>query len=130
MVSAASLAHGSPQSMTFILQYQSFVRTLLASTRHDNVVLMLLIVMTLLSPDRASDPRVSAAQERYASVLQRYVALAYPDQPLMLARVVQRLADIRDMNEKHTALLMNVQVDQLEPLITEIFDLGAVPPTC
>ena len=124
-VNASSFTQGSPESMTFILQYQRFVRALLTATRNDNIVLMLLIVMTLLSPDRARDPRVSAAQERYASVLQRYVALVYPDQPLMLPRLVQRLADSRDMNEKHTAMLMNLQVDKLEPLITEIFDLGA-----
>jgi hypothetical protein len=88
---------------------------------------MLLIVITLLSPDRASELSISivaAAQESYANVLQKYVMLNHPDEPLMLPRLIQRLVDIRDMNEKHTAMLMNMQVDKLEPLITEIFDLA------
>jgi len=127
MVSAESFANGSAESMAFILQYKRFVTNLLKSTRNDNIVLMLLIVMTLLSPDRATTSSIgaiSSAQEEYASVLANYVGVHYPGEHLMLPRLLQQLATIRDMNERHAEMLMNMQVDKLEPLITEIFDLN------
>jgi len=127
-VSAQSLAQGSPEGESFILQYQRFVKALLASSHRDNIVIMLLIVMTLLSPDRAEPTGsgaglVASAQEEYAGAMSQYVTVNYPGDPLMLARLLQRLVDIRDINERHTAMLMNVSVDQLEPIISEIFDL-------
>ena len=67
-----------------------------------------------------------ALQEEYANVLQEYVAVQFPRESLMLARLLQRLTDIRDLNEKHTSMLLHMKVDELEPLIIEIFDLGAV----
>lgn len=128
MVSAMSFKQGPPESMAFLQYYQNFVGKLLRSTRNDNVILMLLIVMTVFSPDRAnpkSVPIIAKAQEEYANILQEYVQVNYPTDPLMLPRLLQRLTDIRDINEKHTAMLLNMQIDQLEPLIIEIFDIAA-----
>jgi hypothetical protein len=125
-VSAMSLKLGSPESMAFILQYRRFVGSLLRSTRGDNVILMLLIVMTVFAPDRgrqSSIGSVSRIQEEYANVMREYVNARYRSDPLMIARILQRLTDIRDLNEKHTSMLMNMKVDDLEPLIIEIFDL-------
>lgn len=119
---------GSPESMSFIQQYQRFVGSLVKSMRNDNVILMLLITMTIFSPDRAktdSIPIVSKAQEDYANVLQEYIRVKYPNESLMLPRLLQLLTDIRELNEKHTSMLMNMQVDELEPLIVEIFDLSS-----
>lgn len=127
-VSASSFKQGPPESFAFIQNYQKFVGKLLRSTCNDNVVLMLLIVMTVFSPDRANPKSIAIiakAQEEYASILQEYVLMNYAHEPLMFPRLLQRLTDIRDMNEKHTAMLLNMQIDQLEPLIIEIFDIGA-----
>lgn len=126
-VSAASLNLGSPDSQRFIQQYRSFVVKLLRSTRGDNVLLMLLIVLTTFSPDRVRPsviPVVAHIQELYAAVLREYVALRYQSQPLMLPSLLQRLCDIRDLNEKHTSMLLNMKLDDLEPLIIEIFDIS------
>jgi len=103
------------------------VTSLLRSTRRDNVLLMLLIVMTVFSADRVrpcSIPVVAGIQEEYAAVLREYVVLRYPGEPLMLPQLLQRLCDIRDLNERHTLMLLNMKLDQLEPLIIEIFDLS------
>lgn len=127
-MSASSFKQGPPESFAFIQNYQKFVGKLLRSTCNDNVVLMLLIVMTVFSPDRANPKSIAIiakAQEEYASILQEYVLMNYAHEPLMFPRLLQRLTDIRDMNEKHTAMLLNMQIDQLEPLIIEIFDIGA-----
>jgi len=118
---------GSPDSQRFIQQYRLFVMALLRSTRRDNVLLMLLIVMTVFSADRvrpSTIPVVARIQEEYAAVLREYLALRYPSDPLMLPRLLQRLCDIRDLNEKHTTMLLNMKLDDLEPLIIEIFDLS------
>lgn len=125
-MSAMSLKLGSPESMAFLLQYRRFVGSLLRATRGDNVILMLLIVLTVFAPDRgraSSIGSVSRIQEEYANVLREYVCARYRSDPLMIARILQRLTDIRDLNEKHTSMLMNMKVDDLEPLIIEIFDL-------
>jgi len=127
-VSAASLKLGSPDSQRFIQQYRLFVTALLRSTRRDNVLLMLLIVMTVFSADRvrpSSIPVVARIQEEYAGVLREYLAVHYPSEPLMLPRLLQQLCNIRDLNEKHTLMLLNMKLDELEPLIIEIFDLSA-----
>jgi len=126
-VSAESLKLGSADSQQFIEQYRLFVTSLLRSTRRDNVLLMLLIVMTVFSADRVrpcSIPVVAGIQEEYAAVLREYVVLRYPGEPLMLPQLLQRLCDIRDLNERHTLMLLNMKLDQLEPLIIEIFDLS------
>lgn len=128
-VSAMSFSLGSPDSQRFIQQYQLFVRALLRSTRRDNVLLMLLIVMTVFSPDRvrpATIPSITHIQEEYAGVLREYLAVRYPSESLMLPHLLQRLCDIRDLNEKHTSMLLNMKLDELEPLIAEIFDLSPV----
>ena len=48
------LQFGNGDNMQFFQQYQRFTSTLLSSTMRDNVVLMIMIVMTLLSPDRGN----------------------------------------------------------------------------
>ena len=125
-VSAESLNLGSPDSKRFIQQYRLFVMVLLRTTRRDNVLLMLLIVMTVFSPDRvrpSSIPEVARIQEEYAGVLHEYVTVRYPSEPLLIPRLLQRLCDIRELNEKHTSMLLNMNMDDMEPLIIEIFDL-------
>ena len=115
-------------SMSFFKQYQRFATCLLQATRQDNTILMLLIILTIFSPDRAqpnSRERVMMAQECYAEVLRVYINHKYSGGDLMLPKILQKLADIRELNETHTQMLMHMKVDELEPLIVEIFDLSS-----
>ena len=127
-VQAASLQFGNSESISFFQQYKRFTTSLLAAIRKDNVVLMLMIVLTVLSPDRVN-LRVRAdiehTQEEYAMVLKDYCQVRYPDDTLMFPRVLQKLADIRDINETHTRMLIHMRVEELEPLIVEIFDISS-----
>ena len=127
-VSAAGLQFGNNESISFFQQYHRFATSLLAATRRDNVILMLMIVMTVLSPDRETlktKEAVAQAQEIYAQILQEYIAFQYPGDELIFAKVLQKLADIRELNETHTQMLMHMKVDELEPLIVEIFDMSS-----
>ena len=126
-VSAASLKFGDVESMSFFGQYQHFATTLLSATQHDDVVLMLMIVMVVLSPDRANlqmKECVTLSQEMYADLLMEYINVRYPKER-MFAKVLQKLADIRDLNETHTRMLMHMKVEELEPLVVEIFDMSS-----
>lgn len=127
-VMAASFQMGNEDSASFFNQYQRFATSLIQATQRDNIVLMLMIVLTVLSPDRIASKntdKVSAAQEVYADVLREYINVRYPGDEPMFARILQKLADIRDLNETHTRMLMHMKVDELEPLIVEIFDMSS-----
>ncbi|KAK2153755.1 hypothetical protein LSH36_287g03022 [Paralvinella palmiformis] len=127
MVAATSLL-SNKESVSFFQQYQKFATSLLQSAHHDNVVLMLMIVMTVMSPDRSSirsTKEIAGVQEEYASLLKHYIRIRYPEDELMFARVLQKLADVRDLNETHTRMLMHMRVEDLEPLIVEIFDFSS-----
>ena len=127
-VSAMGLQMGNADNLQFFQQYQRFCMTLLQSTMRDNVVLMIMIVMTLLSPDRGHllhKDCVMAAQEQYADILREYCDKRYPKERLMFAKILQKLADIREINETHTKMLSHMKVDELGPLIVEIFNLSA-----
>lgn len=126
-VSAMGLSFGDNEDAHFMQQYQQFVVSLLTATMRDNVILMVLMVMTLFSPDRGRLSRkdmVVEAQEEYASILKEYCERRYPKEKLMFARILQKLADIRDISETHSKMLLHYKSDELVPLIVEIFNLS------
>ena len=127
-VAATAFQLGNEDSMSFFDQYRRFACSLIQATQKDNIILMLMIVMTVLSPDRVhseNQSRVSKAQEVYADILREYISVRYPKDEPMFARILQKLADIRDLNETHTRMLMHMKVEELEPLIVEIFDVSS-----
>lgn len=126
-VSADALRSNRSGAISFFEQYQQFSMALLRTTHSDNIVIMLLIVLAVLSPDRVNlhaRDIITTSQEEYAFVLNEYVTSRYPQDETMFARVLQKLTDIREMNETHAQMLMHMKVDELEPLIVEIFDMA------
>eukprot|EP00914_Ancora_sagittata_P028054 GHVO01055072.1.p1 GENE.GHVO01055072.1~~GHVO01055072.1.p1 ORF type:complete len:433 (+),score=61.09 GHVO01055072.1:647-1945(+) len=127
-VAASTFQMGNEDSIAFFQQYMHFASSLIQVTQKDNIILMLMIVITVLSPDRVTSQNtnvVSEAQEVYADILHEYAKLRYPTDDRMFARILQKLTDIRNLNETHTRMLMHMKVDELEPLIVEIFDVSA-----
>ena len=127
-VSAAALQYGNKESVIFMEQYQRFASNVMMAVHGDHMVLMLLIVLSIFSPDRVNlkdKEAVSAAQEEYVTLLREYITLHYPKEELMFAKVLQKLADIRELDELHCKMLLHMSVEQLEPLIIEIFDLSS-----
>ena len=127
-VSAMGLQFGNKDSVSFFMQYRDFVTAVLTCTRRDNVVLMLTMVMAVFAPDRErlNDKQlISQCQERYAQLLHCYITMHYPQDEFMFPKVLQKLADIRELNETHTKMLMHMKVTELEPLIVEIFDVSS-----
>ncbi|NXH99375.1 VDR protein, partial [Pachycephala philippinensis] len=92
---------------------------------------VLLMAICILSPDRPGvrEPaRVEALQERLSEVLQSYIRArhAAPGRRLLYAKMIQKLADLRSLNEEHSRQYrcLSFQPEhsmQLTPLVLEVF---------
>ncbi|XP_066277507.1 oxysterols receptor LXR-beta-like [Branchiostoma lanceolatum] len=66
----------------------------------DPVTMYLLLTVVVLSPDRPKIVNVSGlekSQAQYLECLQAYCKVAYPDQPLMFARLMGKLTEVRQV---------------------------------
>ena len=127
-ITAEHMQSTNSKSITFMHQYIQFARGVMSATRRDNVILMMIMILTIFSPDRdglINKSIIHSIQEDYAAVLQEFIQVNHPRDRVMFARVIQKLADIRDLQEVHTSMLQNAQLSDLEPLIVEIFDLSS-----
>jgi len=111
-------------------EHMKFVRSLAIDLRADETTLILLLVISLFSPDRASESGrrdlVSAQQEFYSSVLQQYVVSRHPIAVarVMFPRLLMKLTDIRNLNEEHSHVLLKVNPEGIQPLMKEVLDLS------
>ncbi|KAL8592930.1 hypothetical protein ACOMHN_050757 [Nucella lapillus] len=126
-ISAELLKRGSPEMVKLFMNYSRFVGSLMSNIQGDVLVLEVLIMMSLFSADRttllAEREKVQAIQEEYASVLQFYTKTRFSEDKSLFARLVMKLADLRDINEVHSKMLLAMKVSELELLLLEIFDL-------
>ncbi|XP_070203133.1 thyroid hormone receptor alpha-like [Littorina saxatilis] len=125
-ISAEVLKLGSPETRQLFVNYSKFIKSLMASIQGDLLVLKMLIMMSLFSADRSAlveRGKVQAVQEHYATVLQHYASLRFTDDRTLFARLVMKLTDLRNINEVHSKMLTKMKVDDIEPLLLEIFDL-------
>ena len=109
-------------------QQMKFVRSLTVKLRADETTLVLLLVLSLFSPDRdnlTNREYVSAEQERYCLLLKRYLESRYakPLARFMFPRLVMKLTEIRSLNEEHTHVLLKLNPDGIQPLMKEVLDL-------
>jgi len=125
-ISAEILKMGNSETKNMFLTYSKFIRSLMSTIFGDLVILKFLIMLSLFSPDRQGieDRRlVEMYQEKYAISLQRYIEARFPEEVNMFARCIMKLTDLRNVNEVHTKMLLKMQVEDIEPLLVEIFDL-------
>ncbi len=127
-ISSDQVQKMNTDSVSFMKQYHHFATSVMSTTRRDNIVLMILVVLCVLSPDRpgiTDKAHVESVQEEYAQVLKEYVQLNFPRDRVMFARVLQKLADIRERHGVHSKMLQNSNLTELEPLMMEIFDVNS-----
>uniref|UniRef100_A0A3P9HI12 Vitamin D receptor b n=1 Tax=Oryzias latipes TaxID=8090 RepID=A0A3P9HI12_ORYLA len=90
---------------------------------------VLLMAICLLSPDRPGvqdHARIEALQDCLSETLQAYIQLHHPGGRLRYAKMIQKLADLRSLNEEHSKQyrLLSFQPEhsmQLTPLVLEVF---------
>ncbi|CAL1605459.1 unnamed protein product [Knipowitschia caucasica] len=90
---------------------------------------VLLMAICLLSPDRPGvqdHARVEHLQDRLSEVLQAYIRVNHPGGRLLYAKMIQKLADLRSLNEEHSKQYRSLSFQpehslQLTPLVLEVF---------
>ncbi|XP_007908698.1 vitamin D3 receptor B [Callorhinchus milii] len=92
---------------------------------------VLLMAVCLLSPDRAGvqeRAQVEAIQDQLSETLQTYIRVKHvqPGSRLLYAKMIQKLADLRSLNNEHSKeyQLLALQPShclQLTPLVLEVF---------
>uniref|UniRef100_A0A8V5GNL9 Uncharacterized protein n=1 Tax=Melopsittacus undulatus TaxID=13146 RepID=A0A8V5GNL9_MELUD len=92
---------------------------------------VLLMAICILSPDRpgVQDPAlVESLQDRLSEVLQSYIRCRHPlpGSRLLYAKMIQKLADLRSLNEEHSRQYRCLSFQpqhsmQLTPLVLEVF---------
>jgi len=91
-------------------------------------MLVLLLVISLFSPDRASDEgsvEVTRQQEHYTALLQHYLASQLPPSAarLLFPRLLLKLTEIRSLSEEHSQVLLRVNTNSIQPLMIEVLSL-------
>ncbi|XP_073731698.1 vitamin D3 receptor A [Misgurnus anguillicaudatus] len=90
---------------------------------------VLLMAICLLSPDRPGvqdHARIESLQDRLCDVLQAYIRINHPGGRLLYAKMIQKLADLRSLNEEHSKQYRSLSFQpehsmQLTPLVLEVF---------
>ncbi|XP_050417545.1 nuclear hormone receptor HR96 [Patella vulgata] len=125
-ISASILKSGNAETQHLFMTYSKFIKSLMTTIHGDLLILKVLIMMSLYSADRGelvNRHMVHEIQEEYAEILQNYTLFRFPEDKTLFARVVMKLTDLRNINEVHTKMLLKMKLDDIEPLLLEIFDL-------
>src|SRR6218665_1409028 len=106
-----------------------FVHSLAFDLHADEVTLILLLVISLFSPDRENlfyKDLIAADQEKYSMLLKRYLESVYTAEEAAGAfpKLLMKLADIRNLNEQHSQVLLRVNPQGIQPLMKEVLDLS------
>lgn len=109
--------------------HMKFVRSLAFDLRADEVTLILLLVISLFSPDRDNlfyKDLIAAEQEKYSMLLKRYLESVYTAEEAAgtFPKLLMKLADIRNLNEQHSQVLLRVNPQGIQPLMKEVLDLS------
>jgi len=109
--------------------HMNFVRSLAFDLRADEITLILLLVISLFSPDRDNlvhKNLVAAEQERYSRILEKYLESTLPRETAacIFPKLLMKLADIRNLNEQHSQVLLRVNPEGIQPLMKEVLDLS------
>ena len=70
--------------------------------------------------------KIEVLQDRLSEVLQAYIRVNHPGGRLLYARMIQKLADLRSLNEEHSKQYRSLSFQpehsmQLTPLVLEVF---------
>nr|XP_033484007.1 vitamin D3 receptor A [Epinephelus lanceolatus]XP_033484008.1 vitamin D3 receptor A [Epinephelus lanceolatus]XP_033484009.1 vitamin D3 receptor A [Epinephelus lanceolatus]XP_033484010.1 vitamin D3 receptor A [Epinephelus lanceolatus] len=90
---------------------------------------VLLMAICLLSPDRPGvqdQGRIEQLQDHLSDALQAYIRVNHPGGRLLYAKMIQKLADLRSLNEEHSKQYRSLSFQpehslQLTPLVLEVF---------
>ena len=108
--------------------HMAFVRSIAVDLRADETMLVLLLVISLFSPDRASDDgraEVTRQQEHYTALLKHYLSSQLPPAAarIRFPRLLLKLTEIRSLSEESSQVLLRVNTNSIQPLMIEVLSL-------
>lgn len=117
-----------PMNSGLFDEHMKFVKSLAIDLKADETVLILLLMLSLFSPDRPTVQDklyVSAEQDKYALLLQRYLESRWPPHIVrsIYPKLLMKLTDIRNLNEEHSQVLLKLNPEGIQPLMKEVMDL-------
>lgn len=129
---------GTPPAIDPLLQFSviedlmKFIKVLAIDLKADETMLILLLLISLFSPDRPNldlKDVVGREQERFSLLLQKYVEskLPLPEARILYAKLLMKLTDIRDLNEESSQVFLNMSTETIQPLMKEVLDLKKNP---
>ncbi|GFR93494.1 vitamin D3 receptor B [Elysia marginata] len=113
---------------SMVMSHITFVQQLQEVTRNDRLVLILLFVIELMSPDRPSlDNHVSVAkcQERHLVWLKAYLdsTMTVVEARSVFSQLLEKLHDVRLLSDESGHLTSSLEISKLAPLLVEVLDL-------
>lgn len=110
--------------------HMRFVKQLAIDLKADQTTMILLLVISLFSPDRPNlinKQLVGEEQDRYSMLLNNYLESVYPyhEARSLYPKLLMKLTDIRNLNEEHSQVLLKVNPEVIQPLMQEVLDLRA-----
>lgn len=105
--------------------HMKFTKDLVEDVKVDETVLILLLMISLFSPDRpnvTNSAYISQEQDKYSLLLLRYLQSRFP--PDIVSRfypkMLMKLTDIRSISEGYSRKLSLLNQDAIQPLMKEI----------
>ncbi|RUS89585.1 hypothetical protein EGW08_002603, partial [Elysia chlorotica] len=109
---------------SMVVSHITFVQQLQEVTRKDRLVLMLLFVIELMSPDRPNLENhilVAKCQERHLVWLRAYLESTMPvvEAQEVYPRLLEKLHDVRLLSDESGHLTSSLEISKLAPLLVE-----------
>lgn len=109
-------------------EHDRFIRTFDPRWRMDENIILIMCAIVLFTPTR---PRVihsdviKLEQNSYYYLLRRYLESVYPgcEAKSTFIKLIQKISEVRTLNEVVIGVYLNVNPSQVEPLLREIFDI-------
>lgn len=113
---------------SLVEDFMKFIKVLAIDLKADETMLILLLLISLFSPDRPNldlKDVVSREQERFSLLLQRYIESIMPvhEARIYYAKLLMKLTDIRNLNEESSQVFLNMSNETIQPLMKEVLDL-------
>lgn len=94
----------------------------------DETEYAILVAINTFSSDRPhikDVEKVESMQDPYVELLRLYTKIRHPDDPLMFARILMKIVELRSLNNYHSEQMfaLKVQDQKLPPLLAEIWDM-------
>ncbi|CAG9835626.1 unnamed protein product [Diabrotica balteata] len=109
-------------------EHETFIKTFSPLWKGDENIILILCMILLFSPDRPKvvhQDVIKLEQNAYYYLLRRYLESIYPgcEAKSVFLKLMQKLGDVRRVNEELISVYLNINPTDVEPLLIEIFDL-------